>query len=135
MQYRRLVRDEQLRDVSVSYFFVLIIALMLSKVFSEAHMSLSNKRNYKSFTKDPPVSLLHCIENVLNHSSGKCHDSLTMAALNLTKSTDLCTIFVHQYLLSNGVIISSKRDDNDTSLSFSSHTSLWYSRKLSLLGN
>ena len=45
-------------------------------------MSISNKRNYKTFTKGPPASLLHCIENILNHFSGKCFDYLTMAALS-----------------------------------------------------
>ena len=46
-------------------------------------MSLCDKHNYRSFTKSAPASfLLHCIENILNHSSGKCRDSLTMAALS-----------------------------------------------------
>ena len=76
-------------------------------------MSISNKTNYKTFTKSHLASLLHCIKNILNHSSGKCHDSLTMAALNLTKSIGLCTIFIHKYLLSNSVIISSKKDDTE----------------------
>ena len=58
-------------------------------------MSISNKHNYKTFTKSPLASLLHYIENILNHSSGKCRDSLTMAALGFTKSTGLCTIFIH----------------------------------------
>ena len=57
-------------------------------------MSISNKQNYKTFTKSPPASLLHCIKNILIHSSGKRHDSLTMAALSFTKSTGLCTIFI-----------------------------------------
>ena len=56
-------------------------------------MYVSNKHNYKTFTKSPPASLVHCIENILNHSSGKCGDSLTMAALSFTQSTCLCTIF------------------------------------------
>ena len=55
-------------------------------------MSLSSKQNYKTFSKSLPASLLHCIENVLSHLSGKCHDSLTMAALSFT--------FV-QYLFTN----------------------------------
>ena len=38
-------------------------------------MSISDKHNYKTFTKSPPASLLHCIENILNHSSKKCSDS------------------------------------------------------------
>ena len=28
--------------------------------------------------------LLHCIGNILSHSSGKCRDALTMAALSFT---------------------------------------------------
>ena len=72
-------------------------------------MSISNEHNYKTLKKSPPASLLHCIENILSHSSGKCRDSLTMAALSFTKSTGLCTIFIHYYLLSNRVIINSKK--------------------------
>ena len=45
-------------------------------------MSISNEHNYRTFTKSHPASLLHCIENITNHSSGKCRDSLTMAALS-----------------------------------------------------
>ena len=52
-------------------------------------MAITNKHKYKIFTKSPPSSLLHCIKNILDHSSGKCHDSLTMAALSFTKSTSL----------------------------------------------
>ena len=48
-------------------------------------MSKSNKHDYKNFTKSPLACLLHCIENILDHSSGKCPDSLTMAALSFTK--------------------------------------------------
>ena len=59
------VQDEELREVSVSYFLVLIIALMLSKIFSQPLMSISNRHNYKTFTKRPLASLLHCIENIL----------------------------------------------------------------------
>ena len=54
-------------------------------------MSISNKLNYQTFTKSPPASLLHGIEDVFNHSSGKYRNSLTMAALSFTKSTGLCT--------------------------------------------
>ena len=39
-------------------------------------MSLSDKHNYKTFTKGPSASLLHCMENILNHLSVKCRDSL-----------------------------------------------------------
>ena len=59
-------------------------------------MSISNKHNHKTFTKSAPASLLHCIENILNHSSGKCRNSLSsMAALSFTKSTGLCIKFIH----------------------------------------
>ena len=116
--YQGLVRDEKLREVSVSYFFVLIIKLMLSRIFSEALISISNKHNYKSFTESSPASLLHYIEKLLNHLSGKCRDSLTMTALSLIMSTGLCTIFINQYLLSNSVIIRSKKDETDTSPRF-----------------
>ena len=99
--YQRLVRDEKLREGSVPCFFVLIITLMLWRNISEAFMSISKKHNHKTFTRNPPASLLHCIENILNRSSGKCRDSLIMAALIFTKSTGLGTIFIHKYLLSN----------------------------------
>ena len=99
------------------YFFVLPIALMLSRI-SVRHLCKSNKHNYKTFTKSPPASLLHCIQNILNHSSGKCCDSLTVVALSFAKSTGISTIFIHQYLLDNSVMISSKNDDTDASLSF-----------------
>ena len=57
--------------------------------FSVRHLkSISNKDNYKTFLKGPPASLLHCIENILSHSSGKCHDS----------PTNGCSEF-HQWLL------------------------------------
>ena len=67
---------------------------MLSTISSEPHMSINNKHNYKTFSKSPPASLLHCIGNILilSHSSGKWRDSLTMAALSFT--------FV-QYLVTN----------------------------------
>ena len=53
-------------------------------------MSLSDKHNYKAFTKSPPASLLHCIENILNHLCGKCHDSLADSGCSsFTKSTGL----------------------------------------------
>ena len=80
----------------MSYCLVLIITLMLSRIFSEAFMSITNNHNHKTFTKSPPASLLHFIENILNHSSGKCGDSLTMAALSFTiKSSTI------QYLFTN----------------------------------
>ena len=55
-------------------------------------MSISDKHNHKTFSKSPNASLLHCIGNILSHSSGKWRDSLTMAALSFT--------FV-QYLFTN----------------------------------
>ena len=60
---------------------------MLSRIFSEALRSVSDKHSHETATKSPPASLLHYIENNFNHSSGKCHDSMTMAALSFTKST------------------------------------------------
>ena len=77
--YQRLVQDEKLRELLASYFLVLIFTLMPSKVFSEA-LSLSDKHSYKTFTKIPRAglgSLLHCIEYIFTHLSGKCRDSLT----------------------------------------------------------
>ena len=108
----RACTDEKLREVSVSYFFILRITLMLSIIFSEPLMSVSNKHKYKTFSKSPPASLSHCIKNILSHSSGKCRDSLTVAALSFTNGSSefrLCTIFVHWYLLGNSVIISSRK--------------------------
>ena len=55
-------------------------------------IGLSDKHNYKTFIKSPPAFLLHNVEKILNHSSQKCRDSLTMAALSFTKSTGLSTI-------------------------------------------
>ena len=79
------------------------------------HLSISHKHNYKTFTKSPVASLLHCIENILNYSSGKCRDSLTMAFLSFTKP--LYNIYSlispqqqHNYQL--------EKDDTDTSLRF-----------------
>ena len=57
---------------------------MLSRISSESLMSVSNKRNYKTFSESPPASLIHCIGNILSHSSGKWRDSLTMDALSFT---------------------------------------------------
>ena len=62
-------------------------------------MAISNKQNYDTFTESPlatpPACLSHYIENILNHSSGKCCDSLTMTALSFIKLTSFCTIFIH----------------------------------------
>ena len=64
-------------------------------------MCITNKHNYKTFTKNPSASSLHCNENILNHSCGKFRGSLTKGAL--------CTTFIHQYLLNNSIIIKSKK--------------------------
>ena len=97
-------------------------------------MSISNKHNYKTFTKSPPASLLHCIESILNHSSVKCCDSLTMTTLMFTKFYwPLYNIFFTD--ISLATVISSKKDDTDTSPKFSSRTSFWYSKMLRLLDN
>ena len=61
-------------------------------------MSVSNRHNYKTFSKSPPASLLYYVGNILSHSSGKWRDSLTMAALSFTNGCSefhLCTIFIH----------------------------------------
>ena len=101
---------------------------MLSKVVTEALLSVTKKHNYKTFAKSPHASLLHCIENILKHSAGKCRHSLTMAALRFTKSTGVRTDI--------SLATSARRkDDTKTSLRFSSCTSLWYCKKLRLLGN
>ena len=71
---------------------------MLSRISSEHLMSISNKHNHKTLSKCPTVSLLHCIGNILSHSSGKWRDSLTMAALSFTTGCSefhLCAIFIH----------------------------------------
>ena len=60
---------------------------MLSRIVSEVLTSTSNRHNYKTFTKNPPASLLHYVENILNHSCGKCRKSLKMATLSSNKST------------------------------------------------
>ena len=71
---------------------------MLSRISNEPLSSISNKHNCKTFSKSPTASLLHCIGNILSHSSGKWRDSLTMAALSFTNGCSefhLCTIFIH----------------------------------------
>ena len=71
---------------------------MLSRISSEPLMSISNKHNYKTFSKSPIATLLHCIGNVLSHSSGKWRESLTTAALSFINGCSefhLCTIFIH----------------------------------------
>ena len=71
---------------------------MLSRIFGEPLMSISNKHNYKTFSESPPASLVRRIENILSHSSGKCHDSLTIADMSFTNGCSefhLCTIFIH----------------------------------------
>ena len=77
---------------------MLIITLMLSRIVSEALTSISNTHNCKTFTKSPPASLLHYIENSLNHSCWTYINSLKMATLSLTSQLALiCTIFIHLY--------------------------------------
>ena len=57
-----LYEMEKLREVSVSYFFVQRITLMLSRISSELLMSMSNKHNHKTFSKSPTAYLVHCTE-------------------------------------------------------------------------
>ena len=47
MLYQRLARDEKLIELLVSCFLMLIITLMLSRIFGEALMSLSDKQTTK----------------------------------------------------------------------------------------
>ena len=71
---------------------------MSSRTSSEPFMSVSNKHSYKTFLKCLIASLLHCMGNILSHSSGKWCDSLTMAALSFTNGCSefyICTIFIH----------------------------------------
>ena len=71
---------------------------MLSRIFCEPLSSIINKHNYKTFPKGLPECLVHCIENVLSHLSGKCCDSLAIADFNSTNGRSyfhLCTIFIH----------------------------------------
>ena len=71
---------------------------MLSGISGEPLLSISNKHNYKTFSKRPAAPLLHCIGNILSHSFGKWHDSLTMAVLSFTNGCSefhFCTIFIH----------------------------------------
>ena len=44
---------------------------MLSRIFGEPLMSVSNTQNNKTFSKRHPASLIHCIGNILSHFSGK----------------------------------------------------------------
>ena len=63
--YQNLVRDEKLRkEVLVSYFFRADKYTNVIKIFSQALLSISSKENYKTFTKNPLASLLHCINNI-----------------------------------------------------------------------
>ena len=89
------------------YFFVLIITLKLSKIFSDALMFIGNKPTTRHSQKSSCIFARFHL-NILNHSSGNYRDSLTMAALSFIKSSGLCTIFIHQYLLSHRIIVSSK---------------------------
>ena len=91
-----LYEMEKLREVLVSYVFVRRITLMLSRISSEP--LISNKHKYKTFSKSPTASLLHCVGNILSYSSEKWYDSLTVAALSFTNGCSefhLCTIFIY----------------------------------------
>ena len=71
---------------------------MLSRIFDEPLMSIINKHNYKTFAKSSPASLVHCIENVLSHSAGKCRDSVAIVDLSSTSGCPefhLCTMLIH----------------------------------------
>ena len=70
---------------------------MLSRISSEPLMYVSNKHNYKTFSKSPPASLLHCIGTILSHLSGKWRNTLTMAARvsPIDALSFTCTIFIH----------------------------------------
>ena len=74
---------------------------MLSRISNETLMSISNKHNNKTFSERPPASLLHCIGNILNHSSGKWRDSLTMAALSFTNGCSKFRKTFVKYLFTN----------------------------------
>ena len=81
--FQGLIRDEKLREVSVSYFF--------------RTENYNDVVNYKTFSKSPPASLVHCIQNVLSHSSGKWRNSLAIADMSSTNGCSefhLCTIFI-----------------------------------------
>ena len=113
--------------------FMLIITLMLLRIVSEALTSMSNTHNYKTFTKSPPASLLDYIENILNHSCGKCCRSLKIAVLSLKSQLALiCTIFIHLYQHNYQL---EKRDNTDTSHSFLSRRCGLYSKRLCLFDN
>ena len=62
-------------------------------------MFISDRHNLRTFTKSPPASLIHCIGNILSHSSEKWRDSLTIAALSFTNNA-LTFTFI-QYLSTN----------------------------------
>ena len=62
-------------------------------------MFLSNKHNYKTFSKSASASLKHCIRNIMSHSSRKWGDSLTMTALSFTNGCSEFTCV--QYLFTN----------------------------------
>ena len=103
---------------------------MLPRISSEPLMLISNKHNYKTFSKSPPASLIYCIGNILSHSSGKWCDSLTIAALSFTFVQYLFTdISLATSLLSAGKKMAA------ILLSFPSRTSLWYSKRVVLLNN
>ena len=55
-EHQGLAGDEKL-SIGIIFFrtFVLRITLMLSRIFSQPHMSVSNKHNYKTFSESPPA--------------------------------------------------------------------------------
>ena len=118
-----------LRETSVSYFFALINTPTLWRI-----LSISSKRNCKLSQK----VLLH-----LCYIASKTFESFILEMPSFSdnscsvfaKSSGLCTIFIHQYILSNSCSDQLEKDDTDTSLSFSSLASLWYSKRLCLLDN
>ena len=97
--FQRLARDEKLREVSVSNFFMLAITLIIIDIIIRVTNTELQNFHKKSFIIKTLLihiyaslaSLLHWIKTILNHSSRKCHDILTVAALSFTKSPAITT--------------------------------------------
>ena len=71
---------------------------MLSGISSEPLMPITNKQKYKTFSKRTPASLLHCIGNILSHSSGNWREFYNNGRSGFTNGCSefqLCTIFIH----------------------------------------
>ena len=87
--YQRLLRYGILREVSVSYFFLMIITLMLWRVFSEALTSSGYKHKNKTFRQKVLLHLSYLALKTywIIHLGNQRHDSLTMAVLSFTKVT------------------------------------------------